>query len=478
MRLFVRYSSILVLFFFGMEGFAQNTVAPLKQVLTFEEYLGYVKQHHPLMRQAELTLSIGEANLLKARGGFDPKIEIDYDRKKFKKTEYFDQFNATFKIPTWYGIEFKANFEENTGEFLNPNLTVPDDGLYSAGVSFSLGQGFWINERMASIKKARFFREQTKADRDLLVNNLLFEASKAYFEWVETTNEEHIYITFLENASIRLKAVKRNVEVGDKAAIDSTEASIVLQNRKLDLETAKLKRRKAALLVSNYLWINNIPMELQEGVVPIAPELSTLKASLLLEGITDTSGLLENHPKLLSMDAKIDGLQVEHKLKRNKLLPKFDLQYNFLSPKYDQINNFNTANYKAFVNFRFPIFLRKERGEVRLAKLKLQNTNFERISIALNLQNKIDAVQIENNSLAIQYKIITNIVSDYKTLVRAEERKFFLGESSLFLINQREQKLIDAQLKENTLLVKGLTATANLYNALGLGTKENEGLYK
>ena len=69
---------------------------------------------------ANLVLNSGEAYLLKSRGGFDPKLEIDYNTKEFKDTEYYDLLNATFKIPTWYGIELKANFEENSGEFLNP----------------------------------------------------------------------------------------------------------------------------------------------------------------------------------------------------------------------------------------------------------------------------------------------------------------------------------------------------------------------
>ena len=243
------------------------------------------------MKQAELTLKMGEATLLRARGGFDPKIEVDYDRKKFKNTAYFDQLNAAFKIPTWYGVEFKANFEENTGAFLDPSLTVPDDGLYSAGVSFSLAQGLLINERMASLKQARFFREQTKADRDILVNNLLFEASQAYFDWIEATNEQRIYQNFLANATIRLRAIQRSVEAGDKAAIDITEARIILETRKLKLEAATLKKRKAALVASNFIWLNDIPMEIQDDVTPQLPTNETLETSLLIEGITNTDAL-------------------------------------------------------------------------------------------------------------------------------------------------------------------------------------------
>ncbi len=112
--------------------------------------------------------------------------------------------------------------------------------------------------------------------------------------------------------------------------------------------------------------------------------------------------------------------------------------------------------------------MRKERGDLRLAKLKVQDAAYERTATSLSIQNKLDATQAEITSLIKQNALIVNIVIDYEALVQAEERKFFLGESSLFLINSREQKLIDARLKANELLVKGLTASAKLYNVAGL----------
>ncbi|MEP0264371.1 TolC family protein [Dokdonia sp.] len=469
MKTQIIYSLLVILCSFITVGSAQESGTTGEQILTFEEYIGYVKKHHPLLKQAELVLKQGEANLLKARGGFDPKIEVDYARKQFKGIDYYDELNTTFKIPTWYGVEFKAGFEQNSGEFLNPRLNVPEEGLYSVGVSIALAQGFLINDRMATLRKAKFFKEQTKADRDLLVNNVLFEASKAYFEWLEYANAQRIYTAFLENATIRLKAVERSVAVGDKAAIDSVEAKITLQNRELNLEVVSLKRQKAALIVSNFLWLQDVPIELQDDIMPIIPQQQILKQSLQIDGTMQVDAFLETHPKLRSLDAKISNLIIDRSLKKNKLLPKINLEYNFISPEFNDLSGYNTQEYKAGLAFSYPIFTRKERGDVRLAEQKLQSTELDRISTSLTLKNKLSAVQTEITSLDKQNELIKRIVDDYKTLVSAEERKFFLGESSLFLINSREQKLINAELKENTLLIKQITAIANLYNVLGLG---------
>ena len=103
-----------------------------------------------------------------------------------------------------------------------------------------------------------------------------------------------------------------------------------------------------------------------------------------------------------------------------------------------------------------------------MAKLKLQDINYEITSSSLAIRNKITAVKTEIVSLNDQQKIVHNIVQDYTVLLNGEERKFFLGESSLFLINSREQSLITSQLKENEITVKRLSATAKLFNVMGM----------
>ncbi|MCM5664371.1 TolC family protein [Galbibacter mesophilus] len=467
----MKYQLIKYYFLFLLSSFgvvmvnAQDSIPT--NTLSYEEFMGYLKAHHPLVKQANLKLSLGEANLLKSRGGFDPKISVDYDRKKFKETEYYDILNTTFKIPTWYGIEFKANYENNTGAFLNPSLTVPEDGLYSAGVSFSVLQGFLMNDRMATLKKAKHFVDQTTAERDLMINTLLYEASLAYFNWIEAYNEQKIYASFIENADFRLQAIKRSIEVGDLAPIDSTEAKIILQSRLLGLENAMLNTRKAALKASNFIWINDVPVELKDDIIPENPTDEILESSLLAEDMYNNNELLDSHPKLRALDAKLNVLNVDRALKANKLLPKLDLEYNFLNTEFDDFDNYMTSNYKAGVNFSLPLFLRKERGDLKLAKIKIAETEFERTSEAVSIQNKITAIQNTINSLETQKGITREMVENYKTLINAEERKFSVGESSLFLINSREKSLIDAELKQNELNIKFLESKAELFYTMG-----------
>lgn len=457
------FSLILIFLAFTLAG--QETP---QQVLSYPEYLAYVKQYHPVVSQANLQLEMGEAELLRARGAFDPKLEVDYNRKEFKGTEYYDLLNSTFKIPTWYGLELKAGFEQNEGVYLNPERTVPPEGLFSAGISLSGAQGLIMDKRRAALRSAKALREQSQAERDLMISEVLFEASEAYLKWARLHRELEVYEEFVANARQRFQGISRSAATGEIAAIDTVEAGIALQDRLLQLEQTRVKLLKQQLEVSNFIWLeNNVPVELQPLTVPETEFIQEYSFEMGTEEWIDDFSF-EEHPKILAMEAKLKALRIERRLKMNNLLPKLDLEYNFITPEPETVNNYDTSNYKAGLKFSFPLFLRKERGELKLAGYKLEDASLELELNRRKIQNKVDGILQELESYFEQIKLSQEMVANYRQLLSAEERKFSFGESSLFLINSRENKLIEARLKLNELLVKYLVTKAELFKSLGV----------
>ena len=248
---------IIVILFFSSFVFGQDKNI---QELTYNEYLGYVKKYHPMVKSANLEVNSAQANLMMARGGFDPKIEVDFDKKQFKDSQYYSLLNSSFKIPTWYGIEVKAGFDNSEGVYLNPQNTLPNQGLTSLGITVPLGQGLLINQRMADLRKAKIQIQLSQAERKLQAIEVLYNASVAYFNWKRNYSEVQLYTEYLKNAEIRFNGVASLIKNGDKPAIDSVEAGIIVRNRKLSLEDSQLKLAKAKLELSNYLWLeNNVP---------------------------------------------------------------------------------------------------------------------------------------------------------------------------------------------------------------------------
>ena len=174
---------------------------------------------------------------------------------------------------------------------------------------------------------------------------------------------------------------------------DSVEAGIIVRNRKLSLEDSQLKLIKSKLELSNFLWLeNNVPLELQDTIIPEIKLENTIKETLKTNELLVENISIENHPKINSLQSKLDILEVERKLKANSLLPKIDLGYHYLSEQ-SAWSNTNFNNYKVGMNFSFPIFLRKERGGLQLAKFKIQDTQYSLDLERVQLKNKINAQQ-------------------------------------------------------------------------------------
>lgn len=454
---------ILFVLFFGLHVHGQN---PISKELTYNEFIGYVKKFHPLVKNANLEINKAQANLMLARGGFDPKIEVDFTKKQFKSKDYYSILNSSFKIPTWYGIDIKAGFDNNEGIYLNPENTVPNQGLTSFGISVPLGQGLFINQRMADVRKAKIQMQLSQSERKIQAISVLYDASVAYFNWKKNFNEFQLYEEYTNNAQIRFKGIQTLIEQGDKSAIDSIEAGIIVKNRLLSAEDSKLKLAKSKLELSNFLWLeNNIPLELSDEIIPeIQLELS-IQETLKTNDLLNSNFSLSNHPKINALQNKIDILNVERKLKANMLLPKIDIGYSYLSePSY--IDNYQFKDYKIGLDFYFPLFLRKERGSLKLAKYKVQETNFLLDFEKLQLQNKIKAQKVEIASLAKQMELSKSLVSDNNKMLKSEERLFLFGESSLFLINSRENNLVSAKLSQITLENRFFVSNSELFKIM------------
>jgi outer membrane protein TolC len=425
-----------------------------------------VKKYHPLVKNANLEINKAQANLMMARGGFDPKIEVDFSKKQFKDKEYYSILNSSFKIPTWYGIEIKAGFDNSEGVYLNPQNTLPNQGLTSLGVTVPLGQGLFINQRMADVRKAKMQMQLSQSERKLQAITVLYDASLAYFNWKKNFNEVQLYEEYNNNAQIRFKGIQSLIKQGDKPAIDSIEAGIIVKNRILNLEDSKLKLAKAKLELANFLWMeNNIPLEISDELIPETQLEFTIQESLKTNDLLNTDFSITNHPKINALQSKIDMLNVERKLKANMLLPKIDVGYSYLSePSY--IDNYQFQDYKIGLDFYFPLFLRKERGSLKLAKYKVQETEFILDLEKVQLSNKINAQRMEIESLLRQKELIKGLVEDNLTMLNSEERLFSFGESSLFLINTRENNLVSAQLSQITLENRFYVSNSELFKIM------------
>lgn len=431
----------------------------IRSVLSQDDIVKMIKENHPVAKRAELMLAKGKQYERKARGNFDPKLEASLNEKGYKGTEYYSLFSGGLKVPTWYGVELKAGFEENAGYNLNPQNNLPDNGIAFAGMSIPIGRDLIIDKRRATLRQAQIYREASLFEQENMMNNLLFDGIKSYWKWVQAWNEYQVYKRSVQLVEERFAGVRQSFEFGDKPAIDTLEAFIQVQNRQMSRNQALIKYRNASLDLSNYLWIDGeIPLEITDSLHPAKLDNVDENHDKIEKVNFDSIviNLASEHPTLILYQYKVDQYKVEKRLKQNNLLPKLNVNYNVLNEPInnDPFNDINTQNYKWGFDLSIPLFMRKEIGDYQLAKIKLNDAQLSQDQKILSVQNKVRQYMNEATNLQEQVVISIANVKNYEQLLEGEKLKFDSGESSLFLINSREKNLIKAQLKQLELISK------------------------
>mgnify|MGYP002620864935 CR=1 FL=1 len=435
----------IIMMFLSLSVYGQDD----PPVLTFEQYIQMVKEHHPLARQAQISVESGEAYLKKSRGAFDPQFFGNATQKYFSGSQYYSILGGGLKVPTWYGVSFQAGYDQTNGTYLNPERNLPDDGLWYTGINVSLGKGLIIDQRRAEYQKAKIFLESSIQQQFMMLNDLYLQASITYWDWFKSYNKVLVYEEAVENANFRFESVKTSAELGDKPYIDTLEAFIQLQNRWFKLLDAELEFMNNTSLLEIYLWEDGfIPVELDSSIIaPTTKDIfyNDIDPELALQ--IDTLKML--HPEVLNTQYKIDQKEVDINLARNNLLPQLDLKYNAITfgSNGDIINNFNVNNYTWGAEFKLPLFLRKERGDLKVNKLKLESLQNDLAFKKEQVEYKIEMALNTWTTTYQQIEIWQQATQNYLRLLESERTLFQIGESSLFMINSREKAYINAQIE-------------------------------
>jgi outer membrane protein TolC len=445
-------------------AFSQDTIV---KELKWNEFMQLVKQNHPVAKQADLILKSGSATTLSARGNFDPKLFYEFKNKFYDSKNYYALENGGFKIPTWFGIELKAGYEQNEGYFLNPENNNPSNGLLYSQLSLPLLQGLLIDERRAVLKQAKLFETASTFEQINMINELLYKASKVYWDWQLAYNNVLVYETAIALSEERLTGVKKTALLGDRPTIDTVEANIQLQDRMVNYQQSLVEYQTKTFILSNYLWLeNNVPIELTASIQPAVSVATDDKEMELVmaKNMLELDSLINNHPLVKVYDLKLQQLMVDKRYKQDKLKPMVNVTYNPLFNP-DKIN-YTFNNYKWGIAVGFPILLRKERGELQLAKIKIENIEYETRYKKNELANTFKATVNEYKNYKKQLAIYSNNVQNYERLWLSEKKLFDAGESSLFMVNSREMSYINAKIKLNELINKNKkTAIEVTYSA-------------
>lgn len=440
MRVFLLHI-ILLLSFLSVK--ASELVDSL--TLSYNDFIANVLVYHPIAKQAQLRQDLGDAEKLNALGNFDPKLSSELREKNFDDKLYYQLFNAKLKIPTPIGVDIVTGYENNIGTYLNAEDKTDKYGLYSVGLEANILNGLLTDERRTALKKAKVFQQMAQNDKQLLLNDLLWDATQAYLKW---QNKWQVFLVVKSNVQLAKTYLENTVisyKNGEKAAIDTVEARVNYLDRVSQLQSSELEIISAQQYLENYLWFNDLPVSIKSNISP-----EDIDNDLFGEiNVNRSNDEILVVPALANKRFERDMADLDLRLNRQKVLPKLKLKYNPLLSTSETYTTFNysTNNYKWGVDFSMPLFVRSERGKIQKSKIKLQSKQLEIQDKENQLLNKVMASKnkqwIIKDQIAVQAQKVESVIR----LLDAENEKFRLGESSVFLLNKRLEKNVEAQIK-------------------------------
>jgi len=450
------------------------------RVFSLEDLQMLVFRYHPIIKQAALLSEAARANVLQSLGYFDPTLKAGFARKLFGNTEYYNKWDSELKIPLWLaGADLKVGYDRNVGTYVNPESRTNNQGLSAVGISIPLGQGLIIDARRNTLRQSKIMVEYAEADQLKQINSVWYGVAKDYWNWYYAYKQFELIEEGLELAERRFKALSTQTVLGDKPGIDSVEAYITVQERMIQKEKTAIELQNARLVLSNHLWNEDgNPLELPadalpQNIIAIPNRLNPLVLDTLLGQSAN------QHPDLVKLRTKGAQLAIERSYRQELLKPKLNVIGNLISSRTNFNSNipgyydFNWSNYKLGLEFAFPLFLRSERGKLREVKIKQQELSYELQQSGREIRNNILASYNDLSAYTAQLAVQQKSIENQQILVTGENQKFALGESTLFLINSRETKLIDMKIKQESMISSYQKTIAELYYKAGTRQIDN-----
>ncbi|MBB6460399.1 TolC family protein [Flammeovirga kamogawensis] len=412
--------------------------------LTLDELYQMIMVYHPVAQQAELLSEQGQMQIRLGKGYFDPKLESKYDQKVFKNNEYYQKWNSYAKIPLWAG-NINVGYERNDGYKLNPeNDTDGGNGLMYIGLELPVLKGLLMDERRAAVKKSHAMQKLAEADQIKLINKLILQIAKDYWEWYYTYHQYRLALEGYELAQFRMESVDERIRQGDLATVDGVEAKITIQQREINLRMAQMDLQKARLVLSNHMWTDDgKPLELLPEILPEELKVEVLPS---VEQLIVDANIA--HPDIVGLQAKNAVLAIDQRMAKESVKPELNLKYNYLGTTPVSGWEYGLGeNYKFGATFSMPLFLRKERAKLQMTKLKIQDNELSMIMKKREISNNIRRAFIAVENYVELTDMQQEMSVNYQILLQGEADKFEAGESTVFYMNVREGKLLEAETK-------------------------------
>jgi cobalt-zinc-cadmium efflux system outer membrane protein len=444
---------------------AEAQTAPL----TLDEVLRSVDRRLPLIQAAEVERDLARTDLLSAQGAFDVAWRT---RTNGTPLGYYrnGRIDSVLEQPTTlWGTTFFGGYRLGQGSFAvyDGKLETNSLGEWRAGLTVPFWRNGPIDRRRATIARA----ELGLGIADLAVLQQRLDLSRVaghrYWDWVAAGQRLAAANALYDIARKRDSDLGAAVQAGEIPAIERVENARSLAQRQAQVVAAERGVQQTAIELSLYARdaegqpalpaVDRLP-----GPIPDPEPLSPEQLS------SDQATALEQRPEVRRVTLQQSQAEIELDWARNQLAPGLDFT---LAASQDTGAGSHTRqpmDLEAALMIDVPLQTRVASGRVAnaestLARLAAQ-ARFAGDRIRADVQDSHSALSAAVQRVAIARQELGLA----RQVAEAERTKFFLGDSTLFMVNLRELAAFDAAIREVDALQDYRKAQVSYWVAIGI----------
>jgi len=420
-----------------------GSIAKQKSHLSLDEVLHSVSRCYPQITIARLEVIKAQGVHVSALGKFDPSL--DASTRSQPVGGYVNNYGDTqLNVPTLYnGVKLFAGYRNGQGNWpvYYQNYLTNSGGEYRAGLSLPLLRDRLIDKERANLLTSAESILMKHHDAEAIKIKIFQETIKAYWQWVEAGLQLKTFRQLLKLAKTRQHAITQQANQGDLPKLAITENLQQIVQREQLLNQGQMIFEQAGISLSLYYRD-------KEGN-PRIPLEASLPPYVLHNprNLTHSVFELARHPALRKLQNYSTIINLKRNLAENQLLPNLDATaYTFkqngsggeplLIPEAAMVG----------VSFKFPLFQREAKGKLISAQSELHQVRAEQKFLYEQLNNELRNLFIGIKRVGQQVILLKQEFNLAFKVQHGETIKFNEGDSTLFLVNQREQATTQVRL--------------------------------
>lgn len=420
----------------------QASAAPL----LLEEVLQSTGRHHPILLAEVTARSAAEGMVLAREGAFDTKLTASSGLNSFGYYKTRTSAGGITQPIRGAGGEVFGGYKRGLGNFepwKEGRLTL-SQGEWSGGIRLPLLRDRRVDRQRTELLLARLAVEL--ADYSILERRLalLQAAASRYWVWVSAGRRLSVAEALLALADDRIQQVQQLVEAGQVAEVEIAENERAVLLRRSALVSAERDLQAARLDLSLFLRDSggNI-VQVERDRLPEFPEPEALLSEQVEANLKEA---LVRRPEIASVLVELRQNGARAELARNQLRPELAITAQLRRDGGSGTISKRGPELIAGIELASPFQRRKARGEVAIR-------NATQVQLLHKLRFLRDRVEVEvrdaASALDLGLQRLELARAEYGIAVRlatAEVERFELGDSTLFVVNQREMAAAAAQL--------------------------------